>query len=278
MVRVGGGWDTLEHYLLTHAPEASHLSHVLLGGQTKDLSATTRALRSQAEASAATPKRTSNFFRHASKQDQTGQIKVPGTKAIGASPIPARPIKRGSKQDLMSPFRRSSSVSLLGPESDSPGRIAMLKGGGSRTSFGSAAMLKGGGGSRTSMGVVQSRSSLTLTDGEATNAKRAERASRSSSTDTNGMSIDRVTPLPDDDPATDAAGVCDADPLTSSGVLSGGSGSMASGAANKGSRRKTSLTAEPLTAGQAAARARLKAASTDFHKGLYKNKNAKHRA
>jgi hypothetical protein len=53
---------------------------------------------------------------------------------------------------------------------------------------------------------------------------------------------------------------------------------MASGAANKGSRRKTSLTAEPLTAGQAAARARLKAASTDFHKGLYKNKNAKHRA
>jgi hypothetical protein len=92
------------------------------------------------------------------------------------------------------------------------------------------------------------------------------------------MSIDRVTPLPDDDYATGAAGVCDADPLTSSGVLAGGSGSMASGAANKGSRRKTSLTAEPLTAGQAAARARLKAASTDFHKGLYKNKNAKHRA
>ena len=54
MVRVGGGWDTLEHYLLTHAGDHTSLSTTIRGGTKRgSVGSTSKAVRAQARTAGA---------------------------------------------------------------------------------------------------------------------------------------------------------------------------------------------------------------------------------
>jgi len=310
MVRVGGGWDTLEHYLLTHQPEAQHLSTALLGaGVGTDHLATASALRTEAlerKKSAgirgATGRRASVFTPASSKQDTTGQVKVASaSRGMARESIPQVPrLKKGlSREDLISPFRRSSSAQMLfnreqpdtarSPASSGPNTPAKLSRGGSRTLLSQTLTARRMRSTETTPVPLAScdydwdpndprpkpaRSSYDANDFESTTGNILMAASTSIPNDDYGI-LDAIVDVAVNRPRSRSMSPSCLSGSESAPGSANSSPRRPSAASRDKAHRRRSSTFGELTTGQAAARARLKAATPDRHKGLYKKSKSK---
>lgn len=114
VVRVGGGWDTLEHYMLTHRDAHTNLSQALTGAKSikSTVAATTEQLREHAikakqhKANKSAGKGAPPLFERTKKSSMAGQIKFDTASSTPSADIdrPSLPRRKTAPKLLVSPF------------------------------------------------------------------------------------------------------------------------------------------------------------------------------